>query len=88
MSWAHFRIHFPYFGGKKSFLKYLARPLSWSGCWTELRNGLTSSAGARVTLHQPEVRPLVLESGLNLEPNKATQIAIEKVPNIAIKYLD
>ena len=44
-----------------------------------LRSGLTSSAGARVTLHQPEVRPLVSEFGLDVEPNKATNFAIEKV---------
>ena len=43
------------------------------------RSGLTSSAGARVTLHQPEVRPLVSEFGLDVEANRATNFAIEKV---------
>ena len=44
-----------------------------------MKNGWTSTAGARVTIHHTEVRPLVSEFGLDVEPNKATNFAIEKV---------
>ena len=44
-----------------------------------LKSGLTPSAGARVTIHDTDVRPLVDEYGMNVEPNKATSFAIVKV---------
>ena len=44
-----------------------------------MKNGLTSSAGVRVTLHSPEVRPLVDEFGHDVQPARATNFAIEKV---------
>ena len=43
-----------------------------------LTAGLTPSAGARVTIHDTMVRPLVDEFGLDVEPHKATNFAIEK----------
>ena len=44
-----------------------------------MKSGLTSSAGARVTIHHTEERPLVSEFGLDVEPHKATNFALEKV---------
>ena len=47
-----------------------------------LKQGLTQSAGARVTIHDTEVRPLVDEYGMNVEPNKATSFALVKVRSV------
>ena len=47
-----------------------------------LGSGLTASAGARVTIHDTMVRPLVDEYGMDVEPHKATSFAIEKVGRI------
>ena len=44
-----------------------------------LHSGLSPSAGARVTIHDTVVRPLVDEYGLDVEPQKATNFAIAKV---------
>ena len=44
-----------------------------------LHNGLSRSAGARVTIHDNKVRPMIDEYGMDVEPNKANNFAIEKV---------
>ena len=49
-----------------------------------LKQGLTPSAGARVTIHDTEIRPLVDEYGMNVEPNKATSFAIVKVRSVLV----
>ena len=51
-----------------------------------LHSGLTPSAGARVTIHDTVVRPLVDEYGLDVEPQKATNFAIAKVM-LRISYI-
>ena len=52
-----------------------------------LKQGLTPSAGARVTIHDTEVRPLVDEYGMNVEPNKATSFAIVKVRSVLVLFI-
>ena len=44
-----------------------------------MKNGLTPSAGARVTIHSTTTRPLVDEFGHDIEPAKATNFAMERV---------
>lgn len=52
-------------------------------------NGLTPSAGARVTIHSTAVRPLVDEFGHDIEPAKATNFALERVNmKISVSQLD
>ena len=42
-------------------------------------NGLTKSAGARVTFHNSTIRPLVDEFGHNVQPSTSTNFALEAV---------
>ena len=44
-----------------------------------MKNGLTASAWARVSVEDARLRALVDEFGMDVEPNKATNFAIEKV---------
>ena len=42
-------------------------------------NALSESAGARVIVHDPNSVPLPDEFGINLQPNTATAVAVQKV---------
>ena len=43
------------------------------------QNGLTSSAGARVTIHSPATRALTDEFGQDIQPATATNFALHAV---------
>ena len=40
---------------------------------------LTKEAGARITIHNPQVFPMTEEYGINLKPNTASSIGFQQV---------
>lgn len=50
--------------------------------------GLSQKAGVRMIIHDPNAYPLADEYGIDLEPNTASSIAIQKVLTLCTNFPD